>query len=75
MHLFVAGNFDSKTEFNFNSDLSGNVEIRADDGPRFSVPAKHLLQFAAEIVRRQRIAALESAHDAEILSVPESFVR
>ena len=72
MDLFVAGNFDSKTDFNFNSDLSGGVLVKLHDGRRFEVPGSHLMQFAAEVVRRAKIAALEDAKTEDILGLPKS---
>ena len=69
MQLFVAGNYNVKTEFNFNSDLSGNVEIVAPSGSRLSIPCKHLLAFAAEVVRRDKTSALEDASDQQILGL------
>lgn len=56
--------------FNYNSDLSGNVTITTHEG-RIDVPCRELVSFVVEHVRRERIIALESASDREILGLPK----
>lgn len=45
--------------FLYNSDLSGDVEIRVNDGRPFKVPGDALLQFVAGYVNGRKIATLE----------------
>lgn len=67
MHTYEAKN---GTTFNHNSDLSGNVHIRAHDGPEYLVPGDDFLEFVAEFVRGHRIAALEDASAEDVLGLP-----
>lgn len=57
-----------KNFFNYNSDLSGDVEV-GTNGLRmtFKINARDLLDFLADVVRNRRIAALEDAAPDEIL--------
>lgn len=57
-----------RTVFNYNSDLSGDVEIDCD-GATIHVPGEALFAFIAEYVRRERIAAIENASDDKVLGL------
>lgn len=59
---------------NFNSDLSGDVQIHipTSDGHRLvHVPGKLVLAIAADAIRRERIYRLEQMSDAELLGLKE----
>lgn len=58
--------------FLFNSDLSGDVIIRREDGEdgEAAVPGVALLSFVAQYIRRERISAMEEMSDREILGLP-----
>lgn len=68
MHTLTCG----KTIFNFNADLSGDVDITTPDGRRFQVPGGDLVSFVADYVRRQKIEELEQAETLEILCLPRA---
>lgn len=56
--------------FLHNSDLSGTVEIVNSSGTRFKIgPARVLLEFVAEYVRAQKIAAVEQTSTEELLGL------
>lgn len=56
--------------FHYNSDLSGEVEVVDNrDGTKIEVPGEDLLHFAAEIVRRNRIQAIELQSDNDTLGI------
>lgn len=58
------------TNFNFNSDLSGNVIIdRPDDCWRLEVPGQDLLEFVSHYVSNQRISELEQADYRQVLGL------
>ena len=66
MHCFRSGN----VTILHNSDYSGDAVIVVDDGnapTETQVPARALLEFAAEYVRATRIAALENADPMGLL--------
>lgn len=69
MHTFRSTN---GTLFRFNSDLSGAVELVLPQSGSIttSVSGQTLLEFVADAVRRQRIAALEQATTEELLGLP-----
>jgi hypothetical protein len=70
-HSIQIGN----TAFIYNSDLSGDVKIvqlkGGGENDEMNVPGDALMQFAAKMVRENRISALERASDAEILGLKE----
>ena len=58
----------SKTIFNYNSDLSGDVIlINKDTKAEFVVPGKDILEFVANYVRDKNIATIEDMNTEEIL--------
>ncbi len=59
-----------ETVFNYNSDLSGDVDIRREGKFEVSVPGTHLLAFVAEYVRGRAVAELEDMPAYELLGVP-----
>lgn len=66
----------SEVVFNYNPDMSGEVQITAPDpaGGRVrtvAVPGLDLLDFVAEAVRGEKISAIEQASTATILGLPE----
>lgn len=65
MHTATCG----KTNFNFNSDLSGDVVITNDAGTTIMVPGGDLVAFVAEYVRQQRIAEIENMTALEVLDL------
>ena len=61
-------NVGSKTIFNYNSDLSGDVIlINKDTKAEFVVPGKDILKFVANYVRDKKIATIEDMNTEEIL--------
>ena len=59
-----------RINFNYNSDLSGDVIIStALRHNELHVPGEALLAFMANYVRQQRIGVLEDASNSEILGV------
>ena len=59
---------ESKTIFNYNSDLSGDVIlINKDTKAEFVVPGKDILDFVANYVRDKKIATIEDMNTEEIL--------
>lgn len=61
------------TKFSHHSDLSGAVGIvREHETGWYWVKASDLLAFVAEVVRNQRIDALEAASHAEVLGLPST---
>ncbi len=55
------------TTFHYNSDLSGDVIIVSPGYMDTTVPAICLLEFVADYVRGEKIAALEQATTRQIL--------
>ena len=75
MHHFSG----TKTVFNFNSDLSGDVlihnpdtELGWDEQTELAIPGEDLLAFIANFVRNARISQLEQCSDSEILGIRET---
>ena len=68
MHHFTASTDDGQTFFNFNSDMSGDVRI-IHKGNELSVPGAHLIEFIANYVRRERVAAIEDMSDRQVLGL------
>lgn len=64
MHHFM----HEGTGFLSNSDLSGDVEICVGE-ETLNVPGEALIAFVADYVRREKIAKLEQADDAELLGL------
>lgn len=69
------------TSFNFNSDLSGLVEITRPyiESKKFCppghtslcIPGSTLIEFVAEHARNKKITVLEHASDESVLGIPE----
>lgn len=61
------------TVFVYNSDLSGRVTIwtpeMGDDKPVIEVNGNDLLEFVAEVVRREKISQLEIMTDKQVLGI------
>lgn len=58
----------SEAIFNHNSDMSGDVLITARDGVTIQVPGVDILDFVADLVRMNKISALENASTEDLLS-------
>lgn len=66
MHTFTFG----ETFFQYNSDLSGDVQIAKRNGHEtLDVPGEALIAFIAYYVRNQRIREIEDMDDAEVLGL------
>lgn len=63
MHTFSHGT----TRFNFNSDYSGLVYIKDEDGMQVDVPFEDLLAFVAQYKRSILFERLEQASDKDIV--------
>lgn len=71
MHSYKRGDCEREAaRFNYNSDLSGDIQIITPNGDVVAIPADDFVDFAAFLVRRAKIAAIESATTAEILGLP-----
>lgn len=62
-HVFEA----SGTQFIYNGDYSGDVEISNLNGDHIKIPFEDMKEFLVEYIRSLQIAALESASTDEIL--------
>lgn len=56
-----------RTNFNYNSDLSGEVHITNERGEEFEVNGECLLRFVTEYLRDQVISAIESLDTRALL--------
>lgn len=63
-----------KTAFNYNSDMSGDVQIVNEAGVELWVPGRDLLGFMAEWVAMRRIEAIEQMATHDVLGIAESAV-
>jgi len=70
MHTFIGS---QGTIFNYNSDMSGKVDIRAtrENGmfSNFQIPAFDILEFIAEFVKLERFKKLEQMDAHELLDL------
>ena len=65
MHHFEAS---EGTMFNYNSDLSGKVEIKKN-GFEIELPGQDILEFVSTFVRNERISKIEELSTYEILGI------
>lgn len=68
MHTYVSQFCPVMTAvvFNYNADTSGEVLIRCGD-KEIAIPGRSLMDFVADVVRHQRIAAIENMTTEELL--------
>jgi len=57
--------------YNFNSDFSGDLDIRFDNGKSICIPCRDILALAARYVRNHRISEIENMGVDEILGVSD----
>lgn len=65
MHFFLG---TEGTEFNYNSDLSGEVIIKVQNEV-IRVPGDDLLEFVASYVRSRKISKLEDLDYTDVLGI------
>jgi len=72
MHSFTVYKNEEKTTFHYNSDLSGSIDIAVKTKYNLfelRVPASVLLDFVANWVRNQKVAALEEQSTREVFGL------
>lgn len=57
--------------YHMNSDLSGDMIVKAPDGSTFNMPATDVLEIAASYVMMRRISMIEQMNTREILGATE----